>query len=55
MHHLFWTLYKIANSERHDFEGDVTIINRWAKILGLDTAFNWIDFEDMPESYFDDV
>jgi len=49
------TLYKIADSERDDFEGDVTIINSWAKILGLDTAFSWIDFEDMPESYFDDV
>lgn len=49
------TLYETVDGERDDLEGDVGIINKWAETLGLDSSFSWIDFEDMPESYFDDV
>lgn len=34
---------------------DLAIVNRWAETLGISEWFYWRDFEDMPESYYQDV
>lgn len=49
-------LYNILdNEEDQGFTGDLKIINEWAKVLNIDSWFDWIDFESMPESYFKGV
>jgi hypothetical protein len=33
------------------YEGDIQMVNEWAKFLGLTEWFGWTGFEDVPENY----
>jgi len=33
------------------YEGDIRMINEWAKFLGLTEWFGWLGFEDVPGNY----
>jgi len=33
------------------YEGDITMINYWAKYLGLSDWFTWTNFENIPKNY----
>ena len=46
-------LYKHLEEEDKGFAQDIEIINAWAEILGIDSWFEWIGFEDVPESYYE--
>jgi hypothetical protein len=48
-------LYEALGEQDTGFSGDVRVSNEWAEILDITDWFSWIDFEDMPLSYFDDV
>ena len=37
------------------YASDIRITNEWARILKISDWFAWIRFEDMPESYFQDI
>ena len=36
---------------QNDYEGDIKMVNEWAKFLGLTERFGWVGFEDVPENY----
>lgn len=48
-------LYKFLEEEDRGYSGDIETINLWAKTLGIDGWFDWISFESMPESYYEDL
>lgn len=37
------------------YEGDIAMINKWAEFLGLSKWFEWVGFEDVPDSYLNSV
>jgi len=37
------------------YEGDISMINRWAEFLGLSKWFEWVGFEDVPEDYLNSI
>jgi hypothetical protein len=39
----------------NDYEGDLKMIDYWAKYLGLSNWFAWTGFENVPESYLEAV
>jgi len=36
---------------QNDYEGDIRMVNEWAKFLGLTEWFGWTGFEDVREDY----
>jgi len=48
-------LYEILGEEDTGYAGDLRVTQEWAKILNVSEWFGWIGFEDVPESYFDDL
>jgi hypothetical protein len=48
-------LYEVLGEEETGYAGDIRVTNEWARILKINDWFGWIGFEDMPESYFQDV
>jgi hypothetical protein len=46
-------LYAYLENEDAGFVQDVETINAWAEILQVDRWFEWIGFEDVPESYYE--
>jgi hypothetical protein len=47
-------LYDVSGEEDTGYAGDLRVTNEWANILKVSGWFYWINFEDMPESYFND-
>jgi len=43
--------YTEKNCTINDYEGDLEMINYWARYLGLSNWFKWTGFEDVPEDY----
>jgi hypothetical protein len=37
------------------YEGDISMIDKWAEFLGLSKWFEWVGFEDVPQSYLNSV
>ena len=37
------------------YEGDTSMINKWAEFLGLSKWFEWVGFEDIPLDYLNSV
>lgn len=37
------------------YEGDMSMINKWAEFLGLSKWFDWVGFEDVPQDYLNSV
>lgn len=48
-------LYEALGEEDGGYAGDLRVTTEWAKILNVADWFSWIGFEDVPESYFNDV
>jgi hypothetical protein len=48
-------LYEALGEEDAGYAGDIRVTKEWATILKVDDWFAWIGFENMPESYFNDV
>lgn len=46
-------LYKFLEEPDKGYLQDIETTNYWAKILGLSDWYSWIDFEDVPESYYE--
>jgi hypothetical protein len=44
-------MYELLLSEDRGYSGDIEIINKWAKIAGIDGWITWQNFEDMPPDY----
>ena len=47
--------YTDKNYTASDYEGDLKMIDYWAKYLGLSNWFAWTGFENVPESYLEAV
>ncbi|NWG04613.1 MAG: hypothetical protein HXY44_17310 [Syntrophaceae bacterium] len=43
--------YTEKNYIINDYEGDLQMINYWARFLGISNWFKWTGFEDVPENY----
>jgi hypothetical protein len=48
-------LYETLGEEDTGYAGDLRVTNEWAAILKIGDWFAWTGFEDMAESYFEDV
>jgi hypothetical protein len=48
-------LYETLGKEDTGYAGDLRVTNEWARILKVSDWFGWTGFEDVPESYFNDV
>lgn len=35
------------------FVGDISLVKRWGKILNMNDWFEWVDFENVPSSYYE--
>ena len=43
----------VTKEYQNNFEGNVIMINRWTKFLGIAGWFRWMDFEDVPANYME--
>jgi len=39
----------------NSYEGDRSMIDRWAEFLGLSKWYSWVGFEDVPPDYLNSV
>ena len=37
------------------YEGDISMIDKWAEFLGLSKWYDWVGFEDVPLDYLNSV
>lgn len=37
------------------YEGDISMIDKWAEFLGLSKWYEWVGFEDVPQDYLNSV
>lgn len=47
--------YTEKNYSTNDYEGELKMIDYWARYLGLSNWFAWTGFENVPESYLETV
>jgi len=49
-------LIKLTEKDHvNTYEGDISIIDKWAEFLGLSKWFDWVGFEDVPLDYLNSV
>ena len=48
-------LYDSLIMNTKNYTEDIENINKWAEILNIKEWFSWINYENMPESYYSDI